>query len=296
MTTSNALTIDVEDYFHASALGVPASTWGKLEQRAAARTLELLDLLDEVGAKATFFVLGWLADREPGLVRTISDRGHEVACHGYSHQLIYRQTPAEFAAETRRAKTILENAVGQEVRGYRAASFSIVEETRWALDIIADLGFTYDSSIFPIYHDRYGIRNANPRPHLLAVGNGRSLVELPPPVVTLGPLRIPIAGGGYFRLYPYALTRWGICRINRANAPAVVYLHPWEIDVDQPYADVGRLTRFRHYVNIGKTRDRLRRLLADFAFEPLVTIAERYRAAAETGLVGEMKPITTGRA
>jgi polysaccharide deacetylase family protein (PEP-CTERM system associated) len=268
--------VDVEDYFHASALGVPIEDWDKQEQRATANTHELLELLAQSGTKGTFFVLGWLAERYPECVRAIADEGHEIACHGYSHKLIYRQTAAEFAAETRRAKQVLEDIAGRPVTGYRAASFSIVEESRWALDIIAELGFRYDSSIFPIRHDRYGMPSADPKPHVLTTPNGCTLVEIPPSVLQLGPVRLPVAGGGYFRLYPYSFTRWAIRRINRAGCPAVVYLHPWEIDTGQPRAKVGALTRFRHYVNIGKVRERISRLLSDFDFEPMHALAERY--------------------
>jgi polysaccharide deacetylase family protein (PEP-CTERM system associated) len=279
----NVLSVDVEDYFHASALKIPADRWEKQEQRASRNTHELLELFGETQTKGTFFVLGWLAERFPDIVRSISSHGHEIACHGYSHKLIYRQTPAEFAEETRRAKHILEDLAGCAVNGYRAASFSIVEDSRWALDIVADLGFTYDSSIFPIRHDRYGMPSANPKPHVLTVPNGKTIVEIPPSVLSLGSTRLPIAGGGYFRLYPYSFTRWAMRRINKQGSPAIVYLHPWEIDTGQPRADVGAVTRFRHYVNIGKVRDRVRRLLSDFSFEPMQSLAQRYSDPAAGG-------------
>lgn len=271
----NALSVDVEDYFHASALGIAPEDWGRQDQRARKNTEEIIEIFDAAGVKGTFFVLGWLAERQPEIVRAIVASGHEVACHGYSHELIYRQTRQQFATETDRAKRILEDASGAAVRGYRAASFSIVEESLWALDVIAELGFAYDSSIFPVRHDRYGMRSANTSPHILMTPQGNQIVEVPPSVVEIGPLRLPVAGGGYFRLYPYAVTRWAMRTLNRLDRPAIVYLHPWEIDDDQPRVKVGPLTRFRHYVNIRKVRARIVRLLADFRFEPIGSLAER---------------------
>jgi polysaccharide deacetylase family protein (PEP-CTERM system associated) len=283
---TNALSIDVEDYFHASALSIPRAEWGKQDQRASGNTRELLDVLGESGTKATFFVLGWLAEHDASLVASIAAAGHEIACHGYSHQLIYRQSPTEFASETRRAKQVLEDAAGQAVRGYRAARFSITEQSLWALDVIAELGFEYDSSIFPVYHDRYGIRDAAAELHARRTPAGLEIVEFPPSVLELGPLRLPVAGGGYFRLYPYAVTRWAIGRINRMRGPAVVYLHPWEIDTGQPKPTVGALTRFRHTVNIGKVKHRLRRLLDDFTFEPMSAIVRRWVEARDSASPG----------
>jgi polysaccharide deacetylase family protein (PEP-CTERM system associated) len=270
----NVLSVDVEDYFHASALAIPAEQWTSQQQRASGNTVELLGILGETGTKATFFVLGWLAERHPELVAAIAKDGHEIACHGYSHELIYRQSIEKFTEETRRAKRILEDITGQAVHGYRAASFSIVEQSRWALDVIAELGFSYDSSIFPIRHDRYGMPGSKPYAHRLDLGEGRSIIEFPPTVIDLGPLRLPVAGGGYFRLYPYAFTRWAMHRINALGRPAVVYVHPWEIDTAQPRATTGLLTRFRHYVNIDKMRARLRRLTRDFEFSPMHAVAQ----------------------
>jgi polysaccharide deacetylase family protein (PEP-CTERM system associated) len=270
----NALSVDVEDYFHASALAIPREQWTNQEQRASDNTVELLEILGETGTKATFFVLGWLAERYPELVKAIAKDGHEIACHGYSHELIYRQSIEKFTEETRRAKGILEDITGEAVHGYRAASFSIVEESRWALDVVAALGFSYDSSIFPIRHDRYGMPNSKPYAHRLELSEGKSIIEFPPTVIDLGPLRLPVAGGGYLRLYPYAFTRWAMRRINAHGRPAVVYVHPWEIDTAQPRAATGMLTRFRHHVNIDKMRARLRRLTRDFEFSPMHAMAQ----------------------
>jgi polysaccharide deacetylase family protein (PEP-CTERM system associated) len=275
LAVHNVLSVDVEDYFHASALGIPSDQWANQEQRAFGNTLELLEILGETGTKATFFVLGWLAERYPALVKTIAKDGHEIGCHGYSHELVYRQSISEFTEETRRAKGILEDITGTAVLGYRAASFSIVDESRWALDVVAELGFSYDSSIFPIRHDRYGMPGSKPYAHRLELGDGKSIIEFPPTVIDLGPLRLPVAGGGYLRLYPYPFTRWAIRRLNTLGRPAVVYVHPWEIDTAQPRAATGVLTRFRHHVNIDKMRTRLRRLTCDFEFSPMHAIAEK---------------------
>ncbi len=265
----NAMTIDVEDYFQVSAFDrvVTRAEWGSLESRVERNTDRLLGIFDEAGVSATFFVLGWVADRVPGLVGRIAAAGHEVASHGYGHRLIYEQTPGEFREDVRRAKGVLEDACGREVRGYRAPSFSIVESTRWALDVLADEGYRYDASIFPIHHDRYGIADAPRHPHHVAGGR---IVEVPASTFRVSGVNLPVAGGGYFRLLPYAWTAWGIRQLNtEEERPAVFYLHPWEIDPDQPRLPVGGLSRIRHYTNLGRTEARLRRLLRDFSFGPL---------------------------
>lgn len=264
----NALTIDVEDYFQVAALAeaVRRDDWDSMEYRVEANTDRLLDLLDRYNTRATFFTLGWVAERSPELVRRIRDAGHEVASHGYSHQLIYNQTPDVFREETRRSKAILEDILGEAVTGYRAASYSITSRSRWALDILAEEGFTWDSSIFPVHHDRYGMPGTPHEPYLLQTPNGSTLTEFPLSTCDLGSYRLPIAGGGYFRLFPYWLTHWGLGRINRAGQPFIFYLHPWEIDTGQPRLRVKALSRFRHYNNLGKCMGRLERLLEDFRF------------------------------
>ena len=215
----------------------------------------------------TFFVLGWVAERCPGLVRTLAERGHEVACHGYSHQLIYGQTPGVFRAETVRAKACLEDQAQRPVLGYRAASYSITKRSLWALDILADLCFTHDSSIFPVHHDRYGIPGSPRWPYRLDTPSSGSIIEFPPATLAVGGYRLPVAGGGYFRLYPYQLTRFALSRINRSERqPFVFYLHPWEIDPAQPRLRAGWLSTFRHYTNLSQCEARLRRLLRDFSF------------------------------
>lgn len=263
----NALSVDVEDYFHVSALAnaISRESWDDMEYRVEANTNKLLQLFDEMGSKATFFVLGYVARRSPGLIREIHSQGHEVACHGLSHELIYKQSPAVFEEETRVSKQMLEDIVSRPVVGYRAASWSITAKSLWALDIIAELGFEYDSSIFPIHHDRYGIPGALQYPGFVESPGGRKLVEFPPSTVSLPGMRLPVAGGGYFRILPYQLTTFGLRRINRqAGQPFIFYLHPWEIDPDQPRFEASRLSRFRHYKNLDQTEPRLRKLLREF--------------------------------
>ena len=268
MPVLNALTVDVEDYFQVSAFAesIDRRDWDKHPLRVENNTRRLLDLFDGQQVKATFFVLGWVADRSKDLVKEIAARGHEVACHGYSHQLVYNQTPDVFREETLRSKHLLEDIVQTPVRGYRAASYSITERSRWALDIIAEAGFDYDSSIFPIHHDRYGIPDSPDSPHRLETPKGHSLVEFPLSTARLFSYRLPVAGGGYFRLYPYALTRAGLRQINRRQQPFIFYLHPWEIDPDQPRIAANWFSRFRHYNNLEKCESRMRRLMSDFRF------------------------------
>jgi polysaccharide deacetylase family protein (PEP-CTERM system associated) len=267
----NAMTVDVEDYFQVSAFDavVPRKEWDQLESRVSANTDRVLALFADHGLTATFFVLGWVADRFPGIVARIGGLGHEIASHGYGHELIYTQTPAEFRADVRRAKSLLEEASGRAVDGYRAPSFSITTRSLWALDVLIEEGHRYDASIFPIRHDRYGIPSSPRHPYVLKREAG-SLVECPGSTARVGPLNLPVAGGGYFRLLPYAWTRWGVARLNRQERqPAIFYLHPWEVDPGQPRLAAPWLSRFRHYRNLDQTESRLRRLLEDFRFGPL---------------------------
>ena len=265
----NALTVDVEDYFHVAAFAsnISRDSWSARESRVVANTKKLLAMFEQFDVRATFFVLGWVAEQHPELVRDIASRGHEIACHGYSHQLVYDQTPEEFYKETLHAKRVLENIAGAAILGYRAASYSITRESLWALDILVELGFAYDSSIFPVHHDRYGIPNAKRTPHLMSTPKDNAIVEWPLSTAKALGLRLPVAGGGYFRLFPYWLTRWGLASINRREQqPFIFYLHPWEIDPEQPRVSAGRLSRFRHYNNLEKCEGRLRRLLSEFNF------------------------------
>jgi len=268
MVIRNALTVDVEDYFHVSAFAesIKQHDWGNHPLRVERNTRLLLDLFDEYQVKATFFVLGWVAERARGLVEEISARGHEVASHGYSHQLIFNQTPKVFREETHRSKKLLEDLVQAPVRGYRAASYSITARSLWALDILVEAGFEYDSSIFPVRHDRYGIPDAPEFPHLMRTPKGHALVEFPLSTARIFRYRMPVAGGGYFRLYPYAISKAGLGQINRKQSPFIFYLHPWEVDPDQPRISASWFSRFRHYNNLDKCESRLRNLMTDFQF------------------------------
>lgn len=275
----NALTVDVEDYFQVAALAeaVDRKDWPTMEYRVEANTDRLLALFEERNVKATFFTLGWVAERSPDMVRRIQNAGHEIASHGYSHQLVYRQTPELFREETRKSKQLLEDLTGEPINGYRAASYSITAESRWALDILCEEGFSWDSSIFPVHHDRYGMPGTPHQPYLLEAPNGGTLKEFPLSTCPVGRYRMPIAGGGYFRLYPYALSRWGLGKINRAGQPFIFYLHPWEIDTGQPRLKVKPFSRFRHYNNLDKCMSRLEQLLSDFQFGPVSEVMDAIR-------------------
>lgn len=286
MRIANLLSIDVEDYFQVSAFEKvsPPDTWNRWELRVERNTQKVLDLLEEFSVKGTFFILGWVADRCPDLVKRIAAEGHEVASHGYSHQRVPNQTRAEFRDDVRRSKAILEELTGREVIGYRAPSYSISRETFWAFDELHEAGYRYDSSIFPIRHDFYGIPEW-PRFAGYAVktpggswkaaaaveGQAAALYEVPITTLRFAGRNLPVAGGGYFRLFPYAFTRWGLCRINkRENKPFVFYLHPWELDPDQPrMRGISAKSKFRHYLNLNKTGERFRQLLRDYDFVPI---------------------------
>jgi polysaccharide deacetylase family protein (PEP-CTERM system associated) len=263
----NALTVDVEDYYHVSGFEqcVDRSAWDGLESRVVANTHKILDALEAASVRATFFILGWVAERQPALVRDIQAAGHEIGCHSHWHRLIYQQTGEEYRQDLRRARGVLEDLVGQPVVAYRAPSFSITWRTLWALDILIEEGFRYDSSIYPTRHDRYGMAGAPLAPHRIARPGGE-ILEFPMPVYRRLGYPFPVGGGGYFRLYPYAVTRHGLRAINAAGRPFAVYLHPWELDPEQPRLRPGRLKAFRHYVNLHRTERRLTRLLRDFSF------------------------------
>jgi polysaccharide deacetylase family protein (PEP-CTERM system associated) len=277
----NAMSIDVEDYFHVSVFDgiVPRTAWDGMESRVVANTDRLLDVFAEFGTRSTFFVLGWVGERHPDLVRRIADRGHEIASHGYAHRLIYDQTREAFREDVRRAKALLEDAAGRRVVGYRAPSYSITPRSLWALDVLVEEGYEYDSSIFPIRHDRYGIPVSDRRPYVIERKVG-TLIEVPGSTTRFGPLNLPVAGGGYFRILPYWWTRWGIARVNRLERrPAIFYLHPWEIDSDQPRLQAGRLGQFRHYRHLDQTELRLRQLLTDFRFDAIDSVVAQVRKA-----------------
>jgi polysaccharide deacetylase family protein (PEP-CTERM system associated) len=267
----NAMTIDVEDYFHVSVFDgvVPRSRWESLESRVCANTERVLEALDEAHVRGTFFVLGWVAERYRPLVRRIAAAGHEVASHGFAHRLAYDQTRAAFRDDATRAKCVLEDLCGVQVLGFRAPSYSITPRSLWALDVLIEAGYQYDASIFPIHHDRYGIPVSARHPYRID-REGGSLMEVPASTVRILGMNLPAGGGGYFRLLPYAWTRWGIERINTSEGrPAVFYLHPWELDPEQPRLHAGALSRLRHYRNLHLTENRLHQLLRDFRFAPL---------------------------
>ena len=263
----NALTVDVEDWYHVSAFAdrIDPAGWDSFAPRVGDNTRRLLELFARHDTRATFFILGWVAERQAALVREIAAAGHEVACHGWSHQLVYGQERETFREETLRSKALLEDLLGKPVSGYRAASYSITRESLWALDVLAEAGFEYDSSIFPVRHDRYGIPDGERWPHLITTPSGAKLVEFPLSTAYWMGMRLPVAGGGYFRLYPYALTRAGLGSINRDGKPFIFYLHPWEIDPAQPrMTDASWKSKFRHYNGLEKCEARLERLMQDF--------------------------------
>ena len=263
----HCLSFDVEEHFQVSAFWSEArrQQWNKYESRVENNTRKLAELLAKHDTKATFFVLGWVAERYPGLVKLLVGQGHEIASHGYGHELITGQTPGMFRDDVRKSKRILEDICGKQVYGYRAPSFSITKDTKWAIPILIEEGYLYDSSIFPVLHDRYGMPDATPTIHLLR-GEAGCIWEVPPSTTSILGIRLPVAGGGYFRLFPYPILRQLLKRIERAGHPLVMYLHPWELDPDQPKMQGSCLSMFRHYINLHKTEDRLRSLLADFCF------------------------------
>jgi polysaccharide deacetylase family protein (PEP-CTERM system associated) len=276
----NAMTVDVEDYFHVAAFKAQISPdkWDSYPLRVGDNTKRVLSLLAQHNTKATFFVLGWVAERLPELVREISDQGHEVASHGYAHQLVYDNSPQHFREDIHKAKTITEQITGKPVKGYRAPTYSITKKSLWALDILAEEGFEYDSSIFPIAHDLYGIPGFNRFPHTIDTSSGK-LFEFP---ITTAKVKVgwknftvPVAGGGYLRLIPVNLIERAFLKVNlREKQPVVVYFHPWEIDPLQPRIKAPIKSRFRHYVNLNRTEKKLGRLLGKFQFAPISKLFE----------------------
>jgi polysaccharide deacetylase family protein (PEP-CTERM system associated) len=271
-----ALTIDVEDYFQVSGFEdiVPRTRWESFESRVERNTHRVLDILAGARVSATFFVLGWIAERYPALVRRIHTSGHEIGCHSYEHRLVYRCAPETFREDTHRAKAILETIIGEPIIGYRAPSFSITRKSLWALNILAEQGFEYDSSIFPVIRDRYGIPGAPRFPFRIARTGDPGLIEIPPCTIRFLGVNLPLGGGGYLRLFPESLFRRAIDHIvNVERQMAVLYVHPWELDPDQPVVSNGSwLSTFRQYVNLGKTEARLRRLLGAFPSVAIRTV------------------------
>jgi polysaccharide deacetylase family protein (PEP-CTERM system associated) len=263
---TRALTIDFEDWYQ--GLEIPCSDWGQFEDRIGRSGRRLLELLAAAGTRATFFILGYVAERHPDLVREIQAAGHEIGTHGYSHTLIYRQTQAVFREELTRSVRVLEDLTGARVLGHRAPFFSITKESLWALDVLRELGLRYDSSIFPVKNYRYGIEDF-PRWPLQLDGDGAPLTEFPITTWRVCGLNVPVAGGAYFRIYPYAFTRFALHAASSGQRPMVFYLHPWEIDPDHPRIPLPRRIAATHYFNLGATEKRLEQLLKDFQFAPM---------------------------
>ncbi len=277
----NALTIDVEDYFHVSAFekNITRTQWERLPQRALRNTNRVLDILDYWGLRGTFFILGWIARRHPGMVRRIASSGHEVACHGYAHQRITSISPKVFREDVSTARKLLQDISGQPVEGYRAPSYTITGKTLWALDILIENGFSYDSSIFPIKHDIYGMPNAKRHPHRIVRDSG-TIMEFPPTTLCLRlagrEINLPVAGGGYLRLLPARLISAAFRRINGEGMPCMLYFHPWEIDPDQPrIREASFKSRLRHYLNLETTEAKLRHLFTTHSFASMRTVLGR---------------------
>ena len=278
----NCLTVDLEDYYHCEVFADQIGTdrWSGFTDRLSVTVPPLLDWLNEYGVTATFFVLGWVAHHQPALIRRIAEAGHEIASHGYAHQHLTRMTPKAFAADLYQSRAAIEDAAGGHVRGFRAPTFSITRRTAWAVDVLGELGFVYDSSVFAIRHDRYGVPSAPGGPYWLDGVKGR-LLELPPLTWQWGRVKLPAAGGGYLRLMPVGWTEWAIRRANAAGRPAVLYVHPWEFDVDQPAMPMTRMKRWRHRVGTAGLGEKLRGLLGRHQFRPMVDLAVQQASLCE---------------
>jgi len=274
----NAFSVDVEEYFHPSEVGahVSSAQWSSLPSRVESGTAYVLDLLEAFDVRATFFILGWVASEHPYLVRRIAAAGHEIACHSHEHRLVYELSPTQFKADTKAAVKAIEDACGVTPRTYRAPSFSITENSLWALDVLAECGFTHDSSICPIVHDRYGIPGSPRHAHVIHTPSGQ-ITEIPVATVQLSGNRVaPIGGGGYLRIFPYRYTAAGIRRVNRVEGePACVYVHPWEVDPGQPRLANGPIARMRTYLGLSSMGPKLTRLLQDFRFSTIRDVYAR---------------------
>jgi polysaccharide deacetylase family protein (PEP-CTERM system associated) len=283
MPPTNIASADIEDYFQVEAFApfIDRSTWPRYSCRVESNTQRLLDLFDECGVKGTYFILGWVAERYPGLVREIAARGHELGCHSYWHRPIYRLTPGEFREDTQRAKDVIEQASGSSISGYRAPTFSITNESLWAFDVLAEVGFTYDSSVFPVRHDVYGMPGAPRSPFVVKTPSG-AVVEYPMATFRLvGSGNFPVGGGGYLRILPFWYTELGVRRAWRDGVAVVSYIHPWEIDPGQPRLTVPLKSRLRHYTNLSKTEERWRKMVrlgpfSSFRESPLAESAPVY--------------------
>jgi polysaccharide deacetylase family protein (PEP-CTERM system associated) len=279
----NVLTVDVEEYFHPSEVQpyIDPTRWGGLPSRIAGQISEVLDLLEKTGTTATFFVLGWVAEHHPRAVAAIANAGHEIGCHSYAHELVYRLTRAQFRRDTQRAVAAIEDACGVTPRAYRAPSYSITRESLWALEILAECGFTHDSSIYPIAHDRYGIPGFERHPHVIETPSG-AIHEFPIATVQLRGRIAPVGGGAYLRLLPSRYICAGIRRVNREEQrPACIYFHPWEIDPGQPRLARGMVARARTYTGIRGMSRKLNLLLEEFRFSTLTSVQDCERRAMQ---------------
>lgn len=266
------MTVDVEDYFHVQAFArvIKRTDWDSYPSRVERNTMRLLEIFSEKNVRATFFVLGWVAEKCPRLLQAICEGGHVVGCHSYAHRAIYDGTQEQFRSDVRQARQIIEDRTGRVVTSFRAPSYSITTDTLWALEILGEEGFDCDSSIFPIVHDNYGIPDAPRFPYVKCLQSGRRIKEFPPSTVRLLGRNFPIAGGGYLRLFPYGVTSWAIRHLNDVEQqPAMVYLHPWELDPDQPRISASWVSQFRHYQNLDSTETKCLRLLDDFSWAPM---------------------------
>jgi polysaccharide deacetylase family protein (PEP-CTERM system associated) len=278
---ANGLSVDVEDYYHVEAFAdrIRPETWPQYPRRVADNTRRVLELLADHGVRATFFVLGVVAEQEPGLVREILAAGHELGCHSHMHRRICTMTPKEFQEDVRRARGAIEDAAGEKVVGYRAPTFSLTRKSLWAIEILAQEGFLYDSSVFPVKHDLYGMPGAPRFPFRWVCEDGKSLFEIPALTVRILGRNLPAVGGGYLRILPMWYTRWALRRVReREGRPAVVYFHPWEIDPEQPRLSGGVKARLRHYLNLKRMERRIRELLAHAPFVPLRSFLENQLA------------------
>lgn len=276
MTIVNGLSVDVEDWFQVGAFEhtIAREDWDGLELRVGDNVARILDLFDEAGVKATFFTLGWIAERNHAAMRAIVDRGHELASHGYDHARVFTLSRTEFAEDLAKSRAILEDAAGQAITGYRAPSFSIDARNRWAHEVLAEQGYAYSSSVAPIVHDHYGWRDA-PRFAFDPVP-GSELVEIPVTTAILRGKRLAAGGGGFFRVLPYGFSRWAIRQVNAEGRPAVFYFHPWEVDPGQPrVAGAPLRSRLRHYTNLSRMAGKLSDLLGDFAWGRMDALAAR---------------------
>jgi polysaccharide deacetylase family protein (PEP-CTERM system associated) len=286
---AHILSVDVEDYFQVEAFAgqVARESWDRWPSRVVANTQRVLDLFDAYQAKATFFFVGWVAARFPYLVREVQSRGHELACHSYWHRTVYSLTPQEFREDTRQAKRVIEDAAGTAVHGYRAPSWSITKQSVWALDILAEEGFTYDSSIYPIHHDLYGVPEAKRFPYTHQCGNGLELREFPPATLRLLATNFPVAGGGYLRIFPSAYTEVAFRKFESLGERVVVYLHPWELDPEQPRIRGPLKSRLRHYTNLGRMEARIKAVLQRHQFVPFRDVLEEKQTESISRLAAE---------